>query len=735
MRRNFRECFAAFLILTFAVSVHAQFGVQIGQEQTFTDNRWPGAEDPTRVINWEGQKYLNFAGDEYNPDGSNVSSGFLVQPTLGDQAGDVPTSITFWAANDAVERDPAAFELWGINDFPELDRFDLEVTGVDAGQVFSLDLFTKISEGPLALPETRNDGGAADLDDANSQTIDFDNSAAFSNYMILFPELRDRDAQNSMQIAEVQLNYDGVDIANGIFDTDDAAVGLVYADLTPPPVYECITPAGDQPEPGQGFWSVREWLVPVGFPRADESLIANVDSVERALAVTATADVNCLESTADIPQIVYDVYAPTINHADPEGAGGGYSMAAAKQPFFSDQAGAQDDFIVRARGNIIIPEDGPYTFGVDGDDGFQLSIDGDVFLEAPGTTGNAFGVAGLDFIDLTAGEHEVELVWFERGGGAFVELFAAAGEKDELDGDFSPIGFAGFEGTAGTTPTVPAGWDVRVVDSVDGAALNNIAETEAALADGAEIDAGNFDVVDFPGESGIGGFGTDDFAVEATGKIVVEEDGDFIFGFNSDDGGQLCITGADFTVFNGDDNRTVSGDGECLDFNANTGNSNTYGTTFLAAGEYDARHIMWERGGGDKTAVYVSVGSDESGVAAVELLGVEANEIDTSIPAGLQLAGIEVVIDTCNPNTLGDIDGSGDVAFADFLILSQNFGQTATDHTTGDIDCSGDVAFADFLVLSQNFGQVVGAQAVPEPSSLALLGFAGLGLGFFRRRR
>ena len=93
-------------------------------------------------------------------------------------------------------------------------------------------------------------------------------------------------------------------------------------------------------------------------------------------------------------------------------------------------------------------------------------------------------------------------------------------------------------------------------------------------------------------------------------------------------------------------------------------------------------------------------------------------------------------ISACNPNTLGDIDGSGDVAFADFLILSQNFGQAATDHTTGDIDCSGDVAFADFLVLSQNFGQTVGgAESVPEPSGLALLVFAGMFGGMLRRRR
>lgn len=90
----------------------------------------------------------------------------------------------------------------------------------------------------------------------------------------------------------------------------------------------------------------------------------------------------------------------------------------------------------------------------------------------------------------------------------------------------------------------------------------------------------------------------------------------------------------------------------------------------------------------------------------------------------------------CNPATMGDIDGSGDVAFADFLILSQNFGQTGTDHRTGDIDCSGEVAFADFLILSLNFGQTVGgAQSVPEPSGAVLHALAALSLGLVRRRR
>ena len=88
-------------------------------------------------------------------------------------------------------------------------------------------------------------------------------------------------------------------------------------------------------------------------------------------------------------------------------------------------------------------------------------------------------------------------------------------------------------------------------------------------------------------------------------------------------------------------------------------------------------------------------------------------------------------------NTLpGDLDGNGDVAFADFLVLSANFGADGLGYTGGNIDLAGAVAFDDFLVLSANFGQTAAAAAaVPEPSSLSLLGFCCLLLGYFRNRR
>ena len=110
---------------------------------------------------------------------------------------------------------------------------------------------------------------------------------------------------------------------------------------------------------------------------------------------------------------------------------------------------------------------------------------------------------------------------------------------------------------------------------------------------------------------------------------------------------------------------------------------------------------------------------------------------DALTPAQVaELAGVEIA--SCNPDTNGDIDGNGKVEFADFLVMSANFGQDTTSdegHTQGDLDCNGKVEFADFLVLSSNFGQDVAAASVPEPSSAALLLICGLFGGAIRRRR
>ena len=73
----------------------------------------------------------------------------------------------------------------------------------------------------------------------------------------------------------------------------------------------------------------------------------------------------------------------------------------------------------------------------------------------------------------------------------------------------------------------------------------------------------------------------------------------------------------------------------------------------------------------------------------------------------------------------GDADHDGRVALADFVILSNHFGQ-AGGWEMGDFDFDGLVHFSDFLILASNIRQAAVAP-VPEPSTGWLLWCACLG--------
>lgn len=81
----------------------------------------------------------------------------------------------------------------------------------------------------------------------------------------------------------------------------------------------------------------------------------------------------------------------------------------------------------------------------------------------------------------------------------------------------------------------------------------------------------------------------------------------------------------------------------------------------------------------------------------------------------------------------GDFNGDSAVDFADFLIMSANYGQDAS-YAGGDLDLANGIDFADFLTLSSNFGQPSrNIAAVPEPSCVSLLFIASV-VSLFTRR-
>jgi concanavalin A-like lectin/glucanase superfamily protein len=144
------------------------------------DGDWPGAETPDLAIDDDtATKYLHFKG-------FSQSTGIQVTPAVG---ATIVTGLTFTTANDAVERDPVAFELLGSNDGID-GSYTLIASGdiVDFAQDEAWPRFTK-----------------------NETPIVFNNTVAYTTYKILITAVRDAASANSMQIAEIELAGIAVD--------------------------------------------------------------------------------------------------------------------------------------------------------------------------------------------------------------------------------------------------------------------------------------------------------------------------------------------------------------------------------------------------------------------------------------------------------------------------------------------------------------------------------------------
>jgi len=122
-----------------------------------------------------------------------------------------------------------------------------------------------------------------------------------------------------------------------------------------------------------------------------------------------------------------------------------------------------EDFVVLVTGMVLIPEADQWTFGVNSDDGFGLELTNgiDVFNSSypdprgPGDTLATFNITQVGLYDL-------RLVFYERGGGSELELFAARGNFATFDsGSFDLVGDTANGGLEASSFSTEVGTDVQ----------------------------------------------------------------------------------------------------------------------------------------------------------------------------------------------------------------------------------------------------------------------------------
>jgi len=160
---------------------------------------------------------------------------------------------------------------------------------------------------------------------------------------------------------------------------------------------------------------------------------ANVTVSDLSVAESVISDPAKQSSTANELAGVVDYF----------GSGAGSSHFGTDNAFPGQSGGTDiDDFVIEAVGTIVIPQAGQWTFGVASDDGFSLDLTNgtDTFsISHPEVRSMADTLGTFDI--LTPGEYDLRLVYYEQGGSAGVELFAAQGSYATFDaGAFRLVG-------------------------------------------------------------------------------------------------------------------------------------------------------------------------------------------------------------------------------------------------------------------------------------------------------
>jgi hypothetical protein len=329
-----------------------------------------------------------------------------------------------------------------------------------------------------------------------------------------------------------------------------------------------------------------------------------------------------------------------------------------------DQANPDNDTVnniaVIATGTIRVPTAGVYTFGTNSDDGFRLTIAGHRFEAAFGQGGTVInangalefpngrgsGESSLGTIFLPAGDHKIQMLNWEGGGGATVELYSAPGMKTSFDRfTFSLVGGADIPDTVGRNRVMTvAPWTLKEYTGVANVTevLNhgrNGTGTQRGTTStvpmirftdpqGANNGSHGADAIPFPNDTGAdddayGAFATTTLTIAPADaglySFVMYTDDDSRFRIMDNSGTPMPLSGVVGDQFDSDGingNDQFGTNGCCFD---------QVGRYNLAAGTYTIEAAFHEGGGGSGFFLYGTQGDrDTFDPNVFQLLG--ANE-------------------------------------------------------------------------------------------------------------
>ena len=293
---------------------------------------------------------------------------------------------------------------------------------------------------------------------------------------------------------------------------------------------------------------------------------AGVPTVGHTINISVSTDANTT-SIAGNGTVAFEYYEgtwfglPDFDSLTPTSTGNidGFNLSPAQR---------SDEFAIRFKSKIIIPEDGLYTFYTSSDDGSELFIDGQLVVDNNGIHAVA---EQSGTISLTAGLHDIEVGYLEYQGGQSLSVSweGPSFPKKDISSDLT-IGLAEL-------PTTPTTSESGINYEYYEGSWNSLPDFDTLTP----VSTGNID--SFTLQPALR---DDFFAFRFVAQIEVAQDGNYSFYTASDDGTQLFINSQ--LVLDNDGLHPVV---------------EQSGTISLDAGRHDIEVTYFERTGGQALQV------------------------------------------------------------------------------------------------------------------------------------